>query len=137
MTRSVHDNFLVSYEVHCERREIRLHTEYRDSGEPFERTVVVFTGVEAYCFEHDCLGNIVFDIEEIPAETILTQHQAQFEEGHRLAGWPRFWQKSLDDTRSYLREHGTRGFELSSSYGMSGWVLAQDMQMLDGGSHVA
>jgi hypothetical protein len=42
MGRSVHDNFIVSYEVHCERREIRLHTEYRDRGEPFEITVVVF-----------------------------------------------------------------------------------------------
>jgi hypothetical protein len=137
MTKSVHDNFIIGYEVHCERREIRLLTEYRDRGTPFERTVVLFTDVEAYHFEHDCFGNIVLDIEEIPAETILTQHQSQFEEGRRLAGWPRFWEKSFDDARSYLREHGIRGFELSSSCGMSVWVLAQDMQMLDEGSHVA
>jgi len=137
MARSVHDNVIVSYEVHCERREIRLHTEYRDRGEPFERTVVVFTGVEAYRFDHDCLDNILFDIEEIPAETILTECQAEFEEGHRLAGWPCFWQPTLDESQSYLRDHSIRGFELSSSYGMSGWVLSREMQMLDGDGNAA
>jgi hypothetical protein len=137
MGRSVHDNFIVSYEVHCERREIRLHTEYRDRGEPFEITVVVFTGVEAYCFGHDCLGNIVFEIEEIPAETILTKYQAEFEEGHRLAGWPRFWQNTLDESRTYLRDNAIRGFELTSSYGMSGWILSREMRIFGGDGNPA
>jgi hypothetical protein len=137
MAISVHDNFIISYEVHCEGREIRMQTEYRDRGEPFERTLVVFTGVEAYDFQHDCLGNILFDIEEVSAESIIAEKTAEFQEGHRLSGWPRFWRDSLDEVRSYLREQATRGFEISSSYGMSGWVLARDMQMVSGGDRVA
>ena len=126
----VHDNFIVSYEVQCERREIFLHTEFRDQGMPFERTVVVFTNVEAYHFQHDCFGNIVFGIEEVPVEIILNSRLTEFVEGNRLSGWPRFWKESLDEVRSYLREQATRGFELSSSCGMSGWVLARDMQIV-------
>lgn len=131
MNRSVHDNLIVSYEVHCEGREIRLCTEKRDGGEPFERIVIVVRGVEAYYFEHDCLGNILSDIEEVPADDILREQESRFIEGHRAAGWPRFWRNSLEEARGYLRENGTRGFEISSSYGLSGWVLAAEMQMLN------
>ena len=137
MTNSVHDNLLVSYEVHCERREIRMLTEYHYDSAPVAQTVVLFTGVEAYYFQHDCFGTILGDIEEVSAESILTKRLAEFQEGYHLSGWPRFWRKSLDDVQRYLREQATRGFEISSSIGMTGWVLARDMQMIDGGSRVA
>jgi hypothetical protein len=136
MTKSVHDNLLVSYEVHCERREIRLLTEHRYGSAPFAQTVILFTGVEAYHFHHDCFGTILFDIEEVSAESILTERLAEFQEGYRLSGWPRFWRDSLDEVQRYLREQATRGFELSSSIGMTGWVLAGDMLMI-GDSRVA
>ena len=128
MEKSVHDNFIVGYEVQCERREVRLFTEYRD-GDKLERTVVVFSGVEAYTFRYDCMGNIIFDIEEVSAESIVSARQAEFAEGHRLSGWPRFWRDSLDEVYKYLREQETRGFELSSSYGMDGWVIARSMEI--------
>jgi len=130
MIKSVHDNFIVSYEVKCEGREIRMETEYRDRGDPFERTTIVFGSVEAYDFKHDCLGNIIFDLEEVTAESILEARLADFQEGHRLSGWPRFWRHSLDEVRRYLSENGVRGYELSTSYGMSGWVLAREMEMI-------
>jgi hypothetical protein len=129
MAISIHDHLIVGYEVRCELREIRIQTKYRNGSEPFERTLVVFSGVEAYNFRYDCFGNIIFDIEEVPAESILTERLAEFQAGHRRSGWPRFWRGSLDEVRSYLREQATRAFELSSSYGMSGWVLARDMRI--------
>ena len=72
MDISVHDNFLVSYEVLCRQREIRLHTEFRDK-EPIECTDVIFRGVEAYHFDHDNFETIIFDITEVPVEDILVQ----------------------------------------------------------------
>ena len=38
---SVHDNFLISYEVLCQEREIYLHTAFLDR-EPHEYTDVIF-----------------------------------------------------------------------------------------------
>ena len=127
MDISVHDNFLVSYEVRCEQREIRLHTEYRDKGEPFEHTDVIFTGVCAYHFIQDCFTNIIFDIDEISPETIYRDHRAEFEAGWRY-GWPGDWGKTEEDANAYFREHGVHGYSLHSSCGMEGWILGQKME---------
>lgn len=125
---SVHDNHLVSYEVLCERREIRFHTEFRDRGEPYEFTQVLFTGVVCYDFDYDSdLGNIIFDIDEIPAADIYLDHAEQFRAGVRF-GWPGEWAESADAATAYFLDHGIRGFHLSSSLGMCGWVLAHGMQ---------
>ncbi len=131
MVRSLHDNFLVGYEVKSEAREIRLHTEWRDQGEPFERTTVLFSGVEAYDFRDDCLGNIIFALTEVTPESIVTPRLAEIQERNRISGWPRFWRDSQDEALNYLKARATRGFEFSSSYGMTGWVLAREIQMFD------
>jgi hypothetical protein len=136
MDISVHDNFLVCYEVCCERREVRVRTEYRDKGEPFEHTDVIFTGVCAYHFRHDCFGNIILDIEEIAPENIYQDNRAQFEAGWRY-GWPGDWGKTEEAARAYFREHGVRGYVLSSSYGMDGWILGQKMGKISRDGQVA
>src|ERR1041384_6213267 len=111
MDISVHDNVLVSYEVLCEQREIRLHTEFRDQ-QPVEHTDITFRGVEAYHFYHDNFQTIIFDITEIPAEDILAKDRARFEEGRRY-GWPGAWNDSEAAMRAHLTQRGVRGFSLS------------------------
>ena len=73
MTRSVHDNLLVSYEVQCEARTITLRTEYRHPDKLTEFTNVIFEGVQGYSFHNDAFGNILFDLESVSVETLLTQ----------------------------------------------------------------
>ena len=126
---SIHDNRLISYEVFCERREICLRTEFRDRGEPFEFTDVFFTGVTAYDFWHDSdMGTIIFDITEVPAADIYAEHAEQFRKGVRY-GWPGDWAETAETAASFFQRHGIRGFALGSSCGMSGWVLAREMQI--------
>jgi hypothetical protein len=129
---SVHDNFIVSYQVFCEGRQIRMVTEYRDR-EPFARTLVIFTGVEAYDFYRDSVSNIIFDIREVSVENILDENLESFREASRF-GWPTFWKNSLEEVQKYLEEEGTRGFKLSSSYGMTGWVIAREMKIIRDGA---
>ncbi len=129
MEISVHDNFLVSYEVLSEQRQIRLHTEFRDKGEPFEHTDVVFTGVSAYHFWQDCFANIIFDIDETAPEAVYNGHRAEFEAGWRY-GWPGDWGKTEEAALAYFRKHGVRGFTLQSSCGMAGWILAKTMEKI-------
>jgi hypothetical protein len=125
---SIHDNHLVSYEVFCERREIRLRTEFRDRGEPFEFTDALFTGVAAYDFWHDSdIGTIIFDITEIPATDTYAEHGDQLREGVRY-GWAGDWAETAESAAAHFQQHGIRGFRLSSSLGMSGWVLAREMR---------
>jgi hypothetical protein len=131
MKLSVHDNFLVSYEVLCEQREIRLHTEFRDGrlDGPFEYTDVVFRGVFAYHFQQDTPTNIIFDIEEVAVTDILEKSQALLDAG-RAYGWPRIEGSPEPNLEAYLNANDVRGFEISSSYGLDGWVLAQSMEFV-------
>jgi hypothetical protein len=131
MERSVHDNFLAGYEVNGDLQEIRLRTEFRDKGKPYEFTDVLFTGVEAYEFRYDNFGNIIFDVCEVPLDKWVADLAESFAEGHRQAGWPHFLRSSGDGGLEYLRQHSVRAFELSSSYGMRGWVLAKDMHKVN------
>jgi hypothetical protein len=88
MTPSIHDNLLISYEVHCEKRTITLRTEYRVKGKPTEFTNVVFEGVQGYHFENDAFGNIILGLAAAPLERFLTEYGAQISESYRMAGSP-------------------------------------------------
>lgn len=120
---SVHDNRVVAYEVDSERRRIVLHTRFDEVPGVVEHTDVVFEGVHAYRFEHDTLGNILFDIEEYPLEAWLSEEEAFLEQG-RQYGWPGTWNDSSEAALTYLRSVGGKAFMLSSSCGLSGWVVS-------------
>jgi len=113
MTVSIHDNQLVSYEVHCEKRTITLRTEFREN-KPTEFTNVAFEGVQGYHFENDAFGNIIFDVTNIPAEQFLKEYGAEISELYRMSGSPGPWAANLASAPEYLREHGIKAFILSS-----------------------
>jgi hypothetical protein len=128
MDISIHDNVLVSYEVLADKREILLRTRFPSTKS--ERTDIIFRGVEGYYFHHDNFETIIFDVVEISVVRILEDDGDRFDEGWRFA-WPGRWNtESEADRRAYLAERGVKGFELSSSYGMSGWILAKSVERI-------
>jgi hypothetical protein len=126
---SLHDNFLVSYEVNCETRQIRLHTK-PDPRDPAKREqrprTVVLNGVEGYQFENDAFGNIIYSLDAIPVEQLLAEFGLQIAESYRMAGAPGPWAADLPSAAQALTAKGVKGFVLSSSYGLSGWMLAKE-----------
>jgi hypothetical protein len=131
MTLSVHDNLLVSYEVQCEARTITLRTEYRGGNRPAEFTNVIFEGVQGYRFENDAFGNVILAVEAVPVEHLLAEFGADISESYRMAGSPGPWAADIASAPAYLRGHGVKGFMLSSSYGLSGWVLAREISIVN------
>lgn len=129
MSLSIHDNLLVSYEVHCEQRIITLRTEYRVENKPTEFTNVFFEGVQGYHFENDAFGNIIFDVTDVPTEQFLKEYGAEISELYRMAGSPGPWVADIVSAPEYLLEHGIKAFILSSSLGLSGWILAKEMSI--------
>jgi hypothetical protein len=129
MAFSIHDNLLISYEVQCEGRTITLRTEYRAKNQPTEFTNVIFKGVQAYRFENDAFGNIIFDLEIVPLDKFLEEHSAEISGSYRMAGSPGPWAANLGTAPAYLREQGVQAFILNSSCGLSGWVLARELSM--------
>jgi hypothetical protein len=130
MLPSLHDDFLVSYEVNCETRQIKLHAK-RDPRVPAgneERAnhTIVFNGVEGYQFENDNFANIIFSLDAVPVERILAICGSQIASSFLMAGAPNSWAADLSSAPQVLTAKGVQGFVLSSSYGLSGWVLAKE-----------
>jgi len=129
MLPSLHDNFLVAYEVNCESRQIRLRAtpDPRDTAKAEMRPhTIIFTGVEGYQFENDAFGNIIFSLQAVSIEQVLAEYGARIVESHHQAGAPGPWAADLASATEVLKAKGVRGFVLSSSYGLSGWILAKE-----------
>ncbi len=131
MELSVHDNLLVSYEVQCEARRITLRTECRVPEKPTEFTNMIFDGVQGYSFRNDAFGNIIFGVDTVPVEYLLTEFGAEITESYRLGGAPGNWAANLGSAPEYLRDHHIKGFILSSSFGLSGWILARAVSLIN------
>jgi len=129
MLPSLHDNFLVGYEVNCEARQIKLYAKRdpRIPGGEHPTRIIVFNGVEGYQFKNDAFGNnVIFSLEVTPVETLLSEHSSQIAESCRFgAHGP--WAADMTSAPEVLAAKGIRGFVLSSSYGLSGWILANEV----------
>lgn len=120
---SVHDNFVYAYHVDCEERRVVLHTVFRDR-EPQEFTDVVFSDVVAHHLEHALPGNILFDITESDIEVLVRENERLLTDSWRY-GWPPVTYKGdLAALVEALKAASVRGYSISSSYGLSGWILA-------------
>jgi hypothetical protein len=126
--RSVHDNNVYAYAVLCERRRIVLYTHYRDGGAE-EYTDVTFSGVVAHHFEDALSGNILFGIEEMDVGQVVNDWTDLFAR-RKNYGWPDVIDyKDADDLISILRQRGVKAFDIGSSFGLGGWVLAKKMDV--------
>ena len=122
---SLHDNLLVAYEVDCEGRRIKIRARRPQWPNHFDRDrIIVFTGVEAYQFQNDAFGNVISSVEQISVEELISRFGAQIERSYIEAGAPGTRAFDLSTAAVTLGTQQTQGFMLSSSYGLSGWILA-------------
>jgi hypothetical protein len=125
--RSVHDNNVYAYLVDCAGRRIVMHTEYRGTGEP-EFTDVVFTGVLAHHFTDVMRGNILFDITEIDIDRVVADWASIFS-ARKQFGWPEGIVYSRpEELPALLRQSSVNAYWIHSSYGIDGWVLAEEVE---------
>jgi hypothetical protein len=126
---SIHDNILYGYAVMNDQDQSRsytitFYTEFLDSPS-IEYTDVVFTGVVAHYFENELPNSILFDIEQSDLKSTYELVPELFE---RLTnyGWPCPY-TTLDDLFATLEAKHIQAFLISASYGLDGWVWAEEM----------
>jgi hypothetical protein len=127
MEPSIHDSRVISYEVDGERRRIVLHTRFEDR-DPVEYTDLIFEGVLAYHFENDNFGNILFSVGEVPVQQLVDDNRHLFDKGSKYA-WPGPWNESCEASVQYFESQRAKAFEISSSYGLAGWVIADSCRL--------
>jgi hypothetical protein len=104
-----------------------LRTECRTKNQPTKFINVVFNGVQGYRFENDAFGNIVLDLEPVAIDQFVAEYGAGIVASYKMAGSPGPWAKNLDAASLHLHAHKIQAFILSSSFGLSGWILAREM----------
>ena len=122
--RTFHDYHLTGYEVRGTIGEIELSLRWPyKTGVQHPPAQVVFRNVQGYFFEHDLGGNILYAIEEVDLEQRVHAEAASFGEQHKW-GWPLFWRGTAAQTVELLTQQNAKWFDISSSYGLSGWIVA-------------
>ena len=138
--RTWHDFHLIGYTVDGKRQELSFELEWPSESETdIRHAKVCFSGVECYYLEHDLGVNIVYSIEEAPLSAHLEEWTDRFETECKY-GWPKFWRPRpyppqpvavvRDEALALLSNKNVKCFYLSTSYGLSGWVLAIGIQHL-------
>ena len=120
---SIHDNIVYAYSVRCEERRLVLHTATRDH-EPHQFTDVVFFEVVAHHFEHVLPGNVLFDVEEADLVALVQANERLFADSWRYSWPPVDYGGDLGALADALTARAVRAYSISSSFGLSDWVLA-------------
>ena len=72
---------------------------------------------------------IIFDVYETRPEKIYAENRDWFEHG-RSHLWPGVWNRSEESVLAYLIESEIKGYTLTASLGMTGWVWAKSMSLI-------
>lgn len=105
-----------------------LHTEFTENDPP-EYTDVLFTGVVAHHFENTFSGNIILGIDEYSPLDFHEAFKSELEYQGRY-GLP----ISVESASLFISEienRSLKNFIVSSSYGMSGWIICANMEILE------
>jgi hypothetical protein len=122
---NIHDHSLLEYRVDLTNRRITLITlpESARSLPNNPPIKTVFEGREGHHFDRVSSG-VIFLLEFLKALEI------ELDEGFKSVGAPSWWGGSIEKARAYLIAGNVHAFEINSSYGFSGWVLASHVRQV-------
>ena len=132
MFSGVHDSLLVRYSVDAEAQELVFSLKPHHGSAPAPFTVV-FSDLVAHCFEAPLLPAILLEVIPVSAESIITAQWPAIERGFKAVARPGPWADSLASATHFAQTSGVQGFQIESSYGLSGWVLARSARVVVAG----
>ena len=119
---NLHDNRVLRYCADFEAHTLHMDTQ----TEAGEIVSVHFTGLLAHWFENVIQDNILFDLEEITLDGFFQQYKDLLDETIRF-GFPACCSKK--ELRERMDREHIRAFVIGSSLGLSGFVLAQEVEL--------
>jgi len=124
----VHDNIIKAYKVDFEALTLTMNTLYYDhTNKIIENTDIIFTGYLTHIFDHASEQNIIFDILECPIHLFL-KRESELLNDNKNYGWPISY-KTENELVEFLQTNEYKIFEVASSCGLCGWVLAKQMDI--------
>ncbi|NIK70539.1 MULTISPECIES: hypothetical protein [unclassified Paenibacillus] len=124
----IHDNVILSYTVDLQLDRIVIHT--RDES-TLKEVDIVLKDVCCHYFEHQVKGSIILAMTVSNISSFIAGNIEILRNG-KDHGWPTVYE-SIDELEKKLTEGGYKYFNLYSSYGMSGWIVAKDLEVVKKG----
>lgn len=124
----LHDNELLSYAVDFREKTVLLNTEYWYENIN-EKTTVIFKNVTAHWFiDAGEMTTIIFDICCYDVERFIRDYKPLLKE-RKGYGWPLSGYTDDNDLLGKLHALNQKYFSVESSCGVSGFILAEEMQL--------
>jgi len=125
---SYHDYHIYGYEVDSLERKIKFKLAWPEENGESTIVYALFTGVHGYELKNDSMASIVFEFEEISLNEFLNDYSKEIKESYRQNGSYGPWAHDLAKAEEELKKNNVKAIILSSSMGMVGWLLAQNIE---------
>lgn len=124
----IHDAIITKYTVDFKLKKLEIYYE-NEKGKEF---IIEFSDYLAHNFEHIIIENIIFDIEEITIEKFIINNK-NFLDDNLKYGFPILLShdKGINDLKEILERKQYKVFEISSSIGLNGFVIAKNLKILE------
>jgi len=122
----IHDSEIISYVVDLKSRKIIMHTEHHVST-LVKNIDIIFSDVLVHSFNNELSGSIIFDIDKYDITKFMEDNRGLLEKQKNYC-WPMYYDTTEELTNKLLQEQYSY-YVISSSYGLSGWILAKSYQI--------
>ena len=122
----IHDNIIKSYTVDLENNEIWFNTVYY-YNDITEEIIVDFNNVMGHLFSNVIKNSIIFEINKNSINDFLKDNNEILLK-NKDYGFP-FNYKNEEDLRKILNENKQKYYKIHTSYGLDGWILAEEMKI--------
>ena len=127
--KSWHDYHITHYEVDSLNKTITFRVAWPyDTETSIKNGKIKFTGVIGYHLENDAFGNIILSFESVPIETIISKNKEYIENSFKWSGAFADWAEDIESASEKLKKKNIEGYILSSSIGLSGWLLVESVE---------
>lgn len=120
----IHDSIIISYEVNLEERYIKIVL----NNDKKERKILCFSNVLTHVFEDIVENSIIMEISEQNIRSFFIENHDMLNKKKDYC-WPVDYQNLRQLEKIILKEN-LRYFVLKSSYGLYGWVLATQIEII-------
>ena len=119
----IHDNEVIGYSVDFINNKIVLKTKDSMSNNVVD---VIFFNVFAHYFINAIKGSILFEICDKGINEFIRVNKEELEKGKPYF-WPMYY-KDISEFISKITEENYRCYNISSSDGISGWIISKNIE---------
>ncbi|MGM0219106.1 hypothetical protein [Enterococcus sp. AZ126] len=117
---SVHDYEITEYSMNFRTKKLTIEATLDDNSKK-----IIFTDVLAYEFSDEIPYSTILDIDKIDIQNFFKNNK-ELLESKKNSGWPVIYQ-TMEELEQKIQKEEVNYYILFSSYGMTGWILAQDI----------